>query len=93
MSVTGVISDPQDQVLSTKEIHLPQRVKGQGIRDGGRGRGQREQGRGQGYLSQGTKDCLWIEKRQKWPIGKWQFIKVQEETRVRMRCLIFFVHV
>lgn len=71
MSVTGVISDPQDQVLSTKEIHLPQRVKGQGIRDGGRGRGQREQGRGQGYLSQGTKDCLWIEKRQPmWPIGK-----------------------
>ena len=33
--VLGKVSaqDPQDQVLSTKEIYLPQRDRGQGIRD------------------------------------------------------------
>ena len=29
----GIGSAPQDQVLNTKEIHLPQRYRGQGIRD------------------------------------------------------------
>jgi hypothetical protein len=33
--------------------------------------------REEGYLSWRTKDCLWIGKRQVWPIGKWWFIKVQ----------------
>jgi hypothetical protein len=30
----------------------------------------------EGYLSQrGTNDCLWIKKRQTWPMGKWLFIR------------------
>jgi hypothetical protein len=29
---------------------------------------------------EGAKDSLWIERRQMWHIGKWQFIKVQGET-------------
>ncbi|KRY96827.1 hypothetical protein T4B_1446 [Trichinella pseudospiralis] len=34
---------------------------------------------GKGYfIPEGTKDCLWIERRQMWPIGKWQFIKVSQ---------------
>ena len=45
------------------------REKGKGTRD-----------REKGYLSWGTKDCLWIKRRQMWPIGKWRFIKVNEET-------------
>ena len=54
----GMVSaqDPQDQVLSTKEIYLPQRDRGQGIRDKDRrwrmrekGKGTRE--RGKEYLS------------------------------------------
>ena len=40
----------------------------------------------------GTKDCLWIEKRQMWHIGKWQFIKVKEKPCVRMRCLIEYAN-
>lgn len=39
------------------------------------------------------KDCPWIERRQMWPIGKWQFIVVKGDPRVKMRCLIFTDHV
>jgi len=28
----------------------------------------------------GAKDCLWVERRQMWLIGKWQFLKGKEET-------------
>jgi len=28
----------------------------------------------------GTKDCLWIERREMGTTGKWQFIKVKGET-------------
>lgn len=37
------LGTPQDQVLSTKEIHLSHRVRGQGLED--RHRGHMEQGR------------------------------------------------
>jgi hypothetical protein len=45
-----------------------------------REKGKRTRKRGQWYLSWRTKDCLWMERRQMWSIGNWQFIKVQEET-------------
>lgn len=40
------------------------------------GQGTRERGRD---ICPGVveKDCLWIGKREKWPISKWQFIKVK----------------
>lgn len=34
-----------------------------------------------------------IERRHTWAIGQWWFIKVNGETRVRMRCLILIGHV
>jgi hypothetical protein len=45
--------DPQDQVLSIKEVYLPQRNKGQGIRDKGSRQRKRENGEGEReeYLS------------------------------------------
>jgi hypothetical protein len=37
--------------------------------------------KGEGYLPWiGTRDCLWIERQEMGPIGKWQFIKVKGET-------------
>ena len=46
---------PQDQVLSTKEIYLPQRDRGQGLRDKDRRQRKREKRKGtmereEGYL-------------------------------------------
>lgn len=38
--------DPQDQVLSTKEIYLPQREKGHGIRDKDRRQKMRQREKG-----------------------------------------------
>ena len=58
-----------------------------------KGKGTRE--REEEYLSwSGTKDCLWIERRQMWPIGKWQFIKGKENRppHVRTRRLVFIEH-
>jgi hypothetical protein len=57
---------PQDQVPGTKEISMPQRDRGQGMRDKtgakvGEGEETRERG-------------------QRWPRGKWGFIKVKGET-------------
>ena len=48
--VLGKVSaqDPQDQVLSTKEIYLPQRDKGQRIRDKDRRYKTRKKKEGQG---------------------------------------------
>jgi hypothetical protein len=67
----------QDQVLRTKEIYLPQRDTGQGIRDkdrrwGGEGWGSEKD---KGTKEKGTRiffleDCACIEKRQVWLIGK-----------------------
>lgn len=77
----------QGQVLSTKRGN-----KGQGLRDKNLRQRMREKGkkreRGQGELSWGTKNCLWIQRRQMWPIHKWWFIKLRGKTRVRMRSLI-----
>ena len=47
--------DPQDQVLSTKEMHVPQRDREQGVRDMGRKQRKREKRKGtrereEGYL-------------------------------------------
>jgi hypothetical protein len=52
--------------------------------------------RGKGHLSwKGTQACIWIERRQRWSIEKWWFMKVQSETLpcVRMRCFILIRHV
>ena len=35
---------------------------------------------GKGYLYQRMKDCLWIERKQTWHIGKCWFIKVKGEN-------------
>jgi hypothetical protein len=79
--------DPQDQVLSTKEIYLPQRDRRLRIRERetqeieSEGEEEGNNGEGSGVFVQervGTRDCLWIERRQMLHIGKWQFIKVQE---------------
>lgn len=54
-----------------------QRDRGQGIRDKDR-RWMRE--KGEVYLFWRTNDCLWMERSQIWPIGKWWFINVKGET-------------
>lgn len=72
---------------------MPQRDKGQGYgqrkeikeekEKETRERRERAQREKKGYFFWGwmvTKDCLWIEKRQAWPIGKWQFIEIRWET-------------
>ena len=76
---------------------MPQRDKGQEIREKtGNGR-EREENKGEGDVCLSwrgvTKDCLWIERRQMWLKGKWQFIKVKGKPCVRMRCLILIGHV
>lgn len=46
--------------------------------------------RGKGYYSEPggeTNDCLWIERRQMLPLGKW-LIKVKGNPHVRSWCLI-----
>lgn len=85
MSATGVVNDPQDQDFSTKEIYSPQGQRPGNETKVGDRRRERNKREGQGYLSH-SKDCLWIEKTQKWPTGRCQLIKVHEETCVRMRC-------
>lgn len=58
--------------------------------------GEREVNKGEGkwvFVLEGMKDCLWIEKRQMWPIRKWEVIKVRGATLIRMRCLILSGHV
>jgi hypothetical protein len=49
--------------------------------------------RGKEYSSWQGKDCLWIKRRQMWPIEKWPFIKVKGEIHTRMRYLILIGHV
>ena len=68
--------------MRDKHKRLRMREKGKGTRE-----------RGKRFLSWRSKDCLWIERRQMWPIGKWQFIKVKGDPCVRMRCLILIGHV
>ena len=70
--------DPQDQVLSTKEIYLPsegqrarnkrqkQKIEDKGEREGNKGEGDRLSVLGEG----GSKDCLWVESRQTWHMGR-----------------------
>jgi hypothetical protein len=71
--------DPEDQVLSSKGQRSGNKKQRQEIEDREKGRGTRQ--RGQGYLPRyGAKDCLWIERRQMWSTGKWQFIEVKRET-------------
>ena len=52
---------------------MPQRDKDRKQGTGAKGTETRERGRDPG--PQGTKDCLWIDKRQKEPEGTRQFIK------------------
>ena len=67
---------------------MPQRDKGQEVRD--KDRSQRNREKGKGAVGQRrTKDCLCIERRQTQPIGKGWFIKVKGKAWVRLRCLIF----
>lgn len=69
--------EPQDQVLGTKEIYLYQRAENmrqrQEIEDEGEGEGHK--GTCRDICPLRTKDCIWIEKRQTWPEGRWHFIK------------------
>lgn len=57
---------------------------------------QREKEKGylfwKGVEEQWAKGCLWIERRQIGPIGKWRFIKKKGKTHVRIRCLILIGH-
>lgn len=62
---------PQAQVRSTKKMYLPQWDKG---------RGSRTREREGAVYPGGTRDCLWIEDRQTWLIGKWLFIRVKWEA-------------
>ena len=43
-----------------------------------KGKGTNE--RAEDICSRRTKDCLWIERRQTWPIGKEQFVNVKGKT-------------
>jgi hypothetical protein len=68
---THTAQNTQEQLLSTKENCLPLRDKGQGVINKDRRWGTKEKEREQGGRgrrrdigSQGTKDCLWIERRQ-----------------------------
>lgn len=79
--------------LNTKEIHLPLRDKGQGIRDKDRRQRTREKGnKGEGggrdrrpravgdkMMMTTTKDCLLIERRQVWHISKRWAINVKRK--------------
>ena len=49
-----------------------------------REKGKKTRKREERYLSQGTKDCLWIDRRQMWPIGKGWFYK---GTRGKTLCV------
>lgn len=40
--------------------------------------------RGRDICPEGAKDCLWIGRRQMWPIGKWWFMK--EEGNPMLGC-------
>ena len=75
--------DPQDQVLSTKEIDLPQRDRGQGVRDreeiGNEGEGEGNEEGVRMFVLKGLRTASG-QQGQTWPIGKWWFIKVQGET-------------
>lgn len=59
----------------------------EGEEEGNKEEGEGWQGRGgRDIYPEGTKDCLWIKKKQMWPIGKWQFIKKKKgNSHVRMR--------
>lgn len=39
------------------------------------------------------KGRLWIERRQAWPTGKWQFVKAKGKPCVGMRCLVLIAQV
>ena len=78
----GLAQDTQDQVLSTKEMYLPQRDRGHGIRGKDRRQKTREKGkraRQRDICPGRAKDCLWIERRT-WLIGRQRFIKVKGKT-------------
>lgn len=61
--------DPEDQILSIKEIYLLQKDRGKGIRDRQK---MREKGKEQGRRCRDGCPGVasWIERRQTWPIGK-----------------------
>lgn len=61
-------------------------------REGNKGKERKGEGRGgRNICPRGAKDCLWIGRRGTWPIGKWTFIKVKGD--VRMKSLVFIGHV
>ena len=96
----ALAQDPQDQVFSMKEISLPQRDTGQGIRDkeGDRGRRQGRRGRnnraGTGTFVPQRQRTASDEEETDVARGK---MAVHEGKRgnphVRMKCLILTVHV
>jgi hypothetical protein len=78
----GDVVAPERQSAGNKSQRQDMREKGEGTRE--KGEGTREKGewtreRGQGHLSQSREAqvCLWIVRRQTWPLGKWQFMKIK----------------
>jgi hypothetical protein len=78
---------PQTKFSAQRRVIYPggTEVRGKGQRSkrkretgkGTREKGGNEQGREEGVFVLEDKDCLWIERRQMWLKGKWQFIKGQ----------------
>lgn len=46
-----------------------------------REKGEGTNERAKDIYSRRTKDCLWTERRQTWPVGKWQLVKVTPTGR------------
>ena len=69
--------DSQVQVLYTEEVYLPEEQKAGNTRQRPEGE---DEGEGHGNREGGTKDRLWIERRQMWPTGKWEVMKVKGEN-------------
>jgi hypothetical protein len=59
------------------------KTKAEMIKDKGEGERNKREGAGVPILGGGngrTKDCLWIERKKNWLLGKWWFLKVKQET-------------
>ena len=78
----GVQEPPRPNSQHKGDVCAPE-GREQEARTGDRGwgrRGREQEKRDMDICPGGTKDCLWMERRQACPIGKWQFIKEKGET-------------
>jgi hypothetical protein len=67
----GGLFAPERQRAGNKRQRLETEDKGQEKKKKEQVKGGRD------VCPRGAKDCLWIERRWMWPIGKWHFIKVK----------------